>query len=271
MEVSEIELKDFLNLLKRVYGYDFSGYSQASLLRRVNRFLVNRDIPDFDEFCKALATNEHFFEEFLQELTVNVTEMFRDPYFFRALKEKVFTNLKTYPHIKIWDAGCSTGEELYSLAILLQEEKLYHKSRIYATDINQKVLYQAKEGIFPLSTMREYSENYFRAGGTYSLSDYYRAKYDHASFKSDLKKNIVFSAHNLATDTSFNEFNLVVCRNVLIYFKKELQDRVIGLFLESLPIFGYLALGNKESLVLSKYKDHFEVIDRTEKIYRRIK
>jgi chemotaxis protein methyltransferase CheR len=271
MVVDEIELSNFLNLINRAYGYDFSGYSQASLMRRINRFLLNREIHDFNEFSFMLAKDEIFFEEFLQELTVNVTEMFRDPTFFLALREKVFKNLKTYPHIKIWDAGCSTGEELYSLAILLEEEQIYNKSRIYATDINQKVLYQAREGIFSMSTMREYSENYFKAGGKNSLSDYYRGNYDRVMFNSDLKKNMVFSAHNLATDNSFNEFNLIVCRNVLIYFKKELQDRVINLFLRSLPIFGYLALGNKESLILSQYKDHFEVIDRTEKIYRRIK
>jgi chemotaxis protein methyltransferase CheR len=269
--VDELELGNFLNLINKTYGYDFSGYSQASLLRRINRFLINREIYDFSEFSNVLIEDESLFEEFLQELTVNVTEMFRDPSFFKALREQVINTLQTYPHIKIWDAGCSTGEELYSLAIMLSEEGIYNKSRIYATDINQKVLYQAREGIFSLSSMREYTENYFNAGGSRSLSDYYTARYDRVVFNSDLKRNIVFSAHNLATDTSFNEFNLIVCRNVLIYFKKELQDRVIKLFLESLPVFGYLALGNKESLVLSKYKDHFEIIDRTEKIYRRIK
>lgn len=270
----ELELKDLEPLLKTIqenYGYDFSGYATASLLRRTNRFLINKRISNIAELEYKVLNSEMFFEHFMQELTVNVTELFRDPSFFQAMRSLVLPGLKTFPHLKIWDAGCSTGEELYSLAIMLQEESLYRKSKIYATDINQKVLQQAREGIYPISLMRDYSNSYFAAGGKRSLSDYYTARYERAVFDESLKKNVVFSVHNLAADGSFNEFNLIVCRNVLIYFKKELQDRVIKLFLDSLCMFGYLALGSKESLLLSSYQDRFEVVDKKEKIYRRIK
>jgi chemotaxis protein methyltransferase CheR len=270
----ELELKDLEPLLTTIqskYGYDFSGYATASLLRRTNRFIINKHIKNMAELEYKVLNSDIFFENFLQELTVNVTELFRDPAFFKALHTDVVPGLKTFPHIKIWDAGCSTGEELYSLAIMLQEEELYRKTKLYATDINQKVLWQAKEGIYPIALMRDYTNSYFAAGGKKSLSDYYTARYERAVFDESLKKNVVFSVHNLAADGSFNEFNLIVCRNVLIYFKKELQDKVIKLFLDSLCMFGYLALGNKESLLLSAYQDCFEVVNRKEKIYRRIK
>jgi chemotaxis protein methyltransferase CheR len=270
MNIEEKDLEPLLKGIIEVYGYDFSGYSSASLLRRTTRFLTNKNISSISELERKIYSSEAFFEVFLQELTVNVTELYRDPSFYKALRKEVLPNLSTYPHIKIWDAGCSTGEELYSLAILLKEENMYQRCRFYATDINQKVLHQAREGVYPISLMKDYSSNYFTAGGKKSLSDYYIAKYERAVFDEALKQNVIFSAHNLASDKSFNEFNLIVCRNVLIYFKKELQDRVIELFLDSLVMFGYLALGNKESLLLSKHQDRFEVIDRKEKIYRRI-
>jgi chemotaxis protein methyltransferase CheR len=196
--------------------------------------------------------------------------MFRDPEFFRALKSQVFPNLQTYPYRKIWHAGCSTGEEVYSLSILLKESGMLDSSIIYATDINTKALSQAKEAIYPLKLMQDYTRNYIRSGGEASFSEYYTAHYDEAILSSTIKKNIVFSLHNLVNDGSFNEFNMIVCRNVLIYFNKELQDRVFGLFHDSLSPLGYLALGSRESLLFSKYQSYYKVVDKVNKIYRKI-
>jgi chemotaxis protein methyltransferase CheR len=268
--MTDLEVEELLKVINERYGYDFSGYSRASLSRRIARFMSLKDLQSARGLKKFLFNGEGYFELFLQEITVNVTEMFRDPSFYKALREKVVPQMMTYPHLKVWDAGCSSGEEVYSLAILLQEEKLYHKTRIYATDINQKMLLQAREGIYSLGLIKDYSKNYFQAGGKASLSEYYTAKYEGAKFNESLKQNMTFSAHNLATDNSFNEFNLIVCRNVLIYFQKELQEKVFELFCNSLVVFGYLALGNKETLSLSKFRDKFEVVDNKEKIYRKI-
>lgn len=261
----------FLNEIKIVYGYAFEQYSKASMYRRISRFMISKNIGTIDLLKEKVLEDKSFFEIFLLELTVNVTEMFRDPSFFKALRTKVMPYLKTYPNIRIWDAGCSTGEETYSLAILLKEENYLHKARIYATDINNKVLASAKEGIYALDVMKDYSRNYLSSGGKGSLSDYYHAKYNSAIFNEDLNKNFVFSVHNLAMDGSFNEFNLIVCRNVLIYFQKELQEKVLELFLQSLPVYGYMALGSKESIRFSRIEKYFEVIDAKEKIFRRIK
>ncbi|HEY8401625.1 MAG TPA: protein-glutamate O-methyltransferase CheR [Cytophagaceae bacterium] len=271
MDIGDDDIDHLLLKIKDQYGYDFTNYARASLLRRIIRFIRIHNLPDITELEKAVLNDENFFEVFVQELTVTVTEMFRDPSFYKAIREKVIPALGTYPHLRIWDAGCSTGEEVYSLSILLKEEELYDRSIIYATDINQKVLMQAKEGIYDLSQMQEYTTNYINAGGKRAFSDYYYAKYKRAIFDASLRKNVIFSAHNLATDSSFNEFNLIVCRNVLIYFNKELQRRVIELFLDSLTMFGYLALGAKETLALTGLANHFETVDKNEKIYRRIK
>lgn len=233
--------------------------------------MISKNIGTIDQLGEKVLEDKVFFGLFLMELTVNVTEMFRDPSFFKALRGKVMPYLKTYPNIRIWDAGCSTGEETYSLAILLKEENYLHKARIYATDINSRVLASAKEGIFALDVMKDYSRNYLSSGGKGSLSDYYHAKYNSAIFNEDLSKNFVFSVHNLAMDGSFNEFNLIVCRNVLIYFQKELQEKVLELFLQSLPVYGYLALGSKESIRFSRIEKYFEVVDAKERIFRRIK
>lgn len=271
LDLPDNEYFRLLNMIRNKYDYDFSKYSKASMLRRISRFIINKNIRDLGELNEKVFKDKSFFETFLQEITVNVTEMFRDPSFYLALRSKVVPYLKTYPSLKLWDAGCSTGEETYSLAILLKEETLFNKTRIYATDINQKVLNTAKDGIYPIAYMKDYSRNYLNAGGHGSLSDYYFANYNNAILNNELSRNLVFSIHNLAQDGSFNEFNLIVCRNVLIYFQKELQEKVLGLFLESLPMFGFLALGNKESIRFTKIQNHFEVIDDKEKIYRRIK
>jgi chemotaxis protein methyltransferase CheR len=210
-------------------------------------------------------------EKLLLDLSINVTAMFRDPGFYRAFREHVIPLLRTYPFIRLWHAGCATGEEVYSMAILLQEEGLYDRARIYATDINEVVLQRAKEGIFPLERMQEYTENYIAAGGKRAFSDYYLAKYGGALFDSSLTKNVVFSLHNLVTDHSFAEFNVILCRNVLIYFDKTLQAKVHGLFFNSLANFGVLALGSKESMRFSPYEERYEQLDGPEKIFRKVR
>ncbi|WP_210463344.1 CheR family methyltransferase [Rufibacter roseolus] len=251
------------------YGYDFSGYARASVYRRIRRFLGNKNLASIEELRKNLFQDSYFFENFLQEITVNVTEMFRDPTFFLALRENVMPILSTYPFIKIWDAGCSTGEELFSLAIILKEEGLLDRTKIYATDINQKVLKQAKEGIFPLANMAAYTTAYYAAGGKTEFSSYYTSNYGSAKFDASLVKNVVFYPHNLATDSSFNEFHLILCRNVLIYFNRTLQERVFGLFDESLVSLGYLALGKKETLAMSQINGNYTCVDKSNRIYRK--
>lgn len=263
------EVNTLIKEIYSTYGYDFSGYSQASFIRRVNRYLLNKKL-NLNELRIKIINNPNNFENFLQELTVNVTEMFRDPSFFLALREKIIPILSTYPYIKIWDAGCSTGEELYSLAIVLKEENLLEKTKIYATDLNQKVLLQAKEGIYPLNYISNYTQNYYLSGGKTSFSEYYSEKYGNVKFDNSLVKNVIFYPHNLATDGSFNEFHLIICRNVLIYFNKELQDKVFTLFYNSLARLGYLGLGKKETLALANIQTNFEIVDKSDKIYRKV-
>jgi len=268
INIKEEELEILLTDIKNKYGYNFKEYSETSLTRRINRvFIINR-IPSYAELHYRVLNDTDFFGNFLEAVTVNVTEMFRDPSFYVALKQKVFPQLATYPFIRIWHAGCSTGEEIYSMAILLKEYGLLHKCLLYATDINQEVLEKAQKGIFPLLAMKTYSENYIKTGGTQQFSDYYTANYGHAKFDTELTKRMVFSSHNLATDQSFNEFNLVVCRNVLIYFKRSLQNTVLGLFRKSLAPLGYLALGSKESIRFSEHDKCFVEIDKKNKIWR---
>jgi chemotaxis protein methyltransferase CheR len=197
--------------------------------------------------------------------------MFRDPGFYEVFRNEVVPLLRTYPFIRIWHAGCSTGEEVYSTAIVLEEEGLLERTRVYATDINDAVLQQARAGIFPLNRMQEYTENYIRAGGKRSFSEYYTAKYDGALFSPSLTRNVVFSQHNLVTDRSFSEFNIIFCRNVLIYFDRDLQNRVHSLFYDSLVMFGILALGSKESLRFSQYEPCYEKLHPREKLYRKIR
>jgi chemotaxis protein methyltransferase CheR len=215
--------------------------------------------------------DEGAMERLLQDLSVNVTAMFRDPKFFLAFRQRVVPALRTYPFIRIWHAGCSTGEEVYSMAILLMEEGIYDRCRIYATDINDVVLERATAGVFAIERMQEYTQDYQRAGGTQSFSDYYTAAYDHAIFSPELRRNVVFAQHNLVTDRSFSEFNVIVCRNVMIYFDRTLQDRVHRLFYDSLPVYGVLAVGSKESLRGTTLEDAYDVLDPREKIYRKVR
>src|SRR5690606_2011309 len=210
-----------------------------------------------------------YLQRFIEEITVNVTEMFRDPTFYKALREKVFPQLGTYPFIRIWLAGCSTGEEAYSIAILLKEANLYHKSLIYATDLNPGVLETAQKGIYAINQMRQYSENYILSGGREDFSSYYRANYEMVKFNADLREKMIFSTHNLVSDSSFNAFQLVVCRNVLIYFEKELQNKVLRLFDDSLDPLGFLALGAKETLRFSNLEKQYKQLD-SEKIWRKL-
>jgi len=261
------EFTDLLDAIRYVYGYDFTDYSEASVKRRINNFMTNRKIETIDMLGKVILKDERLFEEFIQDISVTVTEMFRDPAFYKSLRNNIIKRLATYPFIKIWIAGCATGEEVYSIAMLFKEEGLLNRTLIYATDINQKSLQIAKEGVYPLENMKQYTSNYQKAGGKMSFSEYYIAKYNSVLLDKSLKQNIVFAAHNLAIDKSFNEFQLIICRNVLIYFNQKLQNNVINLFYESLCPFGFLGLGNKESLLYADKKKHFQDVDRNEKIF----
>src|SRR5207249_2287811 len=241
--LEEIELALLLEGVFRRYGFDFREYAPASLRRRVWRRVHAEGLKTISGLTELLLHDSATMERLLLDLSINVTAMFRDPPFYVAFRKKIASLLRTYPYTRIWVAGCSTGEEVYSLAILLQEEGVYDRARIYATDINESVLDRARAGVFPLDKMREYTQNYIKGGGTRAFSEYYLAKYDGAQFQRSLVENVVFAQHNLVSDRSFNEFNVIVCRNVMIYFDRALQDRVHNLFYESLITFGMLALG----------------------------
>lgn len=269
--LERIEIELLLEGVFRHYGFDFRSYAYASLRRRVWKRIEAEGLPTVTALQERVLHDPEAMNQLLLDLSINVTAMFRDPAFYAALRTRVIPILRTYPFIRVWHAGCSTGEEVYSMAILLLEEGLYERARIYATDINEVVLQKAKSGIFPLNRMQEYTENYIRAGGTRSFSEYYTAMYDGALFSPALLKNVVFSQHNLVTDRSFSEFNLILCRNVLIYFDKALQERVHGLFYDSLAMFGILGLGSKESLKFSRYEECYEAVSQGDKIYRKAK
>lgn len=267
--MDNIELKVFLEAIFLKYGYDFRNYSTASIKRRIKQRQNLANLQNLAAMQHKVLHDKNFFHTLLLDLSVNVTEMFRDPSFYMALRKTVIPILKTYPFIKIWHAGCSTGEEVYSMAILLKEEGLLKKSLIYATDFNDVVLMKAREGIYPNEKIKEYTYSYQKAGGKKPFSDYYTSKYDAAIMDKSLKKNIVFSNHNLATDSVFGEMHLVICRNVLIYFDRELQDRAVGLFNESLIRSGILCLGSKESIRFSKHTGVFKELIAQEKIYQK--
>ncbi len=271
MDFDNNAFKELLDSIRFVYGYDFTDYAEASVKRRINNFMTVNNIAEIDQLGKMILKDEKMFEEFIQQISVTVTEMFRDPPFYKSIRENVVKRLATYPIIKVWIAGCATGEEVYSFAILLKEEGLLSRTLIYATDINQKSLQIAKEGMYPLENMKQYTANYQKAGGTRAFSEYYTAKYSSVLFDKSLKQNIVFAPHNLAVDKSFNEFQLVVCRNVLIYFNQKLQNHVINLFYDSLCPFGFFGMGNKESLLFSDNKPCFEDVDRKQKIFIKAK
>ena len=269
-DVEQIEIQLLLEGIFRHYGYDFRGYAPGSLKRRLWHRAIGEKVESISALQEKVLHDTDVMERLLLDLSINVTSMFRDPTFYLAFRTKVVPLMRTYPFVRIWNVGCSTGEETYSLAILLKEEELYEKTRIYATDINDSVVERARKGAFPLEKMRDYTENYIRAGGTEEFSSYYTAAGEVARFDPALGDHVVFAQHNLVTDAAFNVFNVIVCRNVMIYFGKALQDRVHELFHDSLETFGILALGHKESIRFSRYEDGYEAIDAGEKLYRKV-
>jgi len=266
---AEIELRLLIEAIYLKYSYDFRDYSGASLKRRVMHALRQFECKTISALQERVLHDPSAFMQLLQFLTIPVSEMFRDPGHFLAIRQEVVPLLKTYPSIKIWIAGCSTGEEVYSMAILLREEGLLDRTIIYATDINPSSLEKAKQGIFSLENIRAYTENYQKAGGQRAFSDYYTAAYDNAIFDKTLRENVTFADHSLATDSVFSETQLISCRNVLIYFNKKLQDRAFGLFHESLCHRGFLVLGSKETLDFSAYSNDFTALVKQERIYRK--
>jgi len=269
-ETEDVEIELLLEGLFRVHGFDFRDYSRASIKRRILELMRAERAATVSALQDKVLHDSACLDRFLLGLSVHATAMFRDPSFYSTFRKEVVPLLKTYPTVQIWIAGCSTGEEVYSLAILLREEGVYERCRIYATDISQTVLRKARDGIFPLAAMRDYTNNYHRAGGGQEFSDYYTAQYDNAIFSSSLRNNVVFSEHNLATDGSFNEFQVILCRNVMIYFNKDLQARVHNLLYESLSMFGVFGLGNKESLRFTPRADSYQHLNLNDKLYRKV-
>ena len=269
-ETEDVEIELLLEGLFRVHGFDFRDYSRASIKRRILELMRAETAATVSALQDKVLHDSACLDRFLLGLSVHATAMFRDPSFYSTFRKEVVPLLKTYPTVQIWIAGCSTGEEVYSLAILLREEGVYERCRIYATDISQTVLRKARDGIFPLAAMRDYTNNYHRAGGGQEFSDYYTAQYDNAIFSSSLRNNVVFSEHNLATDGSFNEFQVILCRNVMIYFNKDLQARVHKLLYESLSMFGVFGLGNKESLRFTPRADSYQHLNLNDKLYRKV-
>ncbi|MEY2571703.1 MAG: chemotaxis protein methyltransferase CheR [Acidimicrobiaceae bacterium] len=270
-DLERIEVQLLLEAIYQHYGFDFRGYALASLKRRLWRRAIGEKVETLSALQDRVLHDPAVMERLLLDLSINVTAMFRDPTFFRAFREKVVPLLRTYPFVRIWNAGCSTGEETYSLAILLLEAGVYDKTRIYATDINDHVLDLARSGRFPLERMRDYTANYLRAGGQDEFSRYYTVEGDEACFSPELTSRVVFANHNLVSDGPFNEFHVIVCRNVMIYFGKGLQDRVHALFYDSLETFGVLALGHKESIKFTPREQDFEELNPRERLYRKIR
>ena len=269
--LEDLEVELLLEAVHRQYGFDFRSYAMGSLRRRLRHRAREEGVRSLSGLLERILHDANCMERLLLDLSISVTSMFRDPAFFVAFREKIVPHLRTYPFLRVWNAGCSTGEETYSLAILLHEEGLLEKTRIYATDINQAVLERATSGVFPLDKMREYTQNYINAGGTRAFSEYYVTGYDGARFARFLCEPMVFAQHNLVSDGSFNEFHVIICRNVMIYFDKTLQDRVHELFHDSLVMFGVLGLGSKEAVRGTKYGERYDEIDAAQKLYRRVR
>jgi chemotaxis protein methyltransferase CheR len=265
----QIEAVLFLEAVHRTYGYDFRAYADPTLHRRLNQFRVRLGCSSFSEMQQKVLQDGSVLHRLISALTVPVSEMFRDPSFFRLLRQNVLPHLHTYPFLRVWVAGCSTGEELYSLAILFREQGLEDRTMFYATDINPAALQQAEAGMYPLERMALFTQNYQESGGTGSLSDYYTSLYGSAVFDRRLRAKTLFADHSLATDSAFAEVQLVICRNVLIYFERPLQDRAIGLFRDSLVRKGFLGLGSKETLYFSTHAPAFEEFAPPERIYRK--
>lgn len=268
-QIESVQIDLLLEGIHKIYGYDFRSYSMPSLKRRLKDLMYDLSITNYTELQHKIFYDPEVFYKFTNKVSVTVTEMFRDPNFFISLKEKVFPKLRTYPYFKIWHAGCATGEEVYSMAILLHELDLLDRAIIYATDINQNSLKIAKAGIYSKEKLNQYLENYNKVTGLNNFSNYYHEKYNAIKIRDFLKKRITFASHNLVTDNVFGEMNLILCRNVLIYFNNELQNRTLDLFCNSLGNFGYLCLGTKESLVSTSASKKFDKVCASEKIYRK--
>jgi len=269
MKTQQIEIQLLLEAMHLKYGFNFSGYSKDMLTRRIENKLSGSKLKSISEMIPKVLYEPDYFSSLIYDISITVTEMFRDPSVYLNLRQKVLPVLKTYPYINIWHAGCATGEEVYSMAIILKEEGLYDKAQIYATDINDVALKKAKEGIYPVSEISKYTRNYQKAGGARSFADYYHAKYDCAKIDKSLKKNITFANHNLVTDGVFAETHLILCRNVFIYFDKTLQEQVLRLFNNSLCRGGFLCLGNSESISFSEAEKDFVKFIKKEKIYQK--
>ncbi len=268
-KADDLELKLLLDAIYQRYHYDFRGYAMASLKRRLSQARDRFECRSYSHLQELVLHDETMLTKLLSYLTVQVSELFRDPDYFRAIRQDVVPYLRTYPSLKIWVAGCSSGEELYSLAILLREEGLEERSMLYGTDINREALRQAEVGIYPLDRLPLFTENHRRSGGKSSLSDYYTANYDAAVLDKSLRRKVLFADHSLVTDSVFAEVQLISCRNVLIYFDREFQDRAIGLFKEALTPNGFLGIGAKESLRFSRYSGAFADFVRGARIYQR--
>ncbi|MEE8326924.1 MAG: protein-glutamate O-methyltransferase CheR [candidate division NC10 bacterium] len=269
-EIEQVEIDLLLEAVYRRYGYDFRSYARASIERRTRQFLSGAGCKSVSEMIPRVLHDEEFFSRLVRYFSISVTEMFRDPPVYRAVREKVIPLLKTWPNFKIWHAGCATGEEVYSLAIVLKEEGIYDRATIYATDFNDESLERAREGIFKMEKMQEFTRNYQQVGGKASFAKYYHARYDAVTIDNSLKERITFANHNLATDSAFSEVHLIFCRNVLIYFNRELQNQALGLFTESLVHGGFLCLGTKEDLQFTNAKDRYEIMDDKARIYKKL-
>jgi len=267
--ILQLEMELLLEALVRQYGYDFRNYNKAHIKRRLIFRMQQLGLKSLSELQHQILHHSNILATILKDLSINVTEMYRDPSFYLSLRKEVIPLLRTYPYLRIWHAGCATGEEVYSFAILLKEEGLYERSQIYATDFNTEVLETAKKGIYPVSKIKEYTFNYQAAGGKNSFSDYYTARYDAVRFDPELRKNIVFANHNLVTDSVFAETHLIICRNVLIYFDRSLQNKVLNLFNDSLIMGGFLGLGSKENIMFSTVQDYFLILNPNEKIFQK--
>jgi len=269
-ELQEVEINVLLEGLYQMYGYDFRGYVRASLRRRIlNRMKAER-LPTITALLEKVLHEKGYLERLLNDLSIRMTEMYRDPSFFAAFRSQVVPILKDLPEIRIWHAGCATGEEVYSMAILMMEEGLAKKTKIYATDMNEKALYAAKEGAFPLKKMQQYTKNYLKAGGKKAFSEYYTTDHQYAYFNPSLEENLFFAQHNLVTDGSFNEFHVILCRNVMIYFDNELQQQVHHLIHSSLAEGGFVGFGSKESILFVPKSLKYEEFNSQEKIYRKL-
>lgn len=268
-DLLNIEIQLLLEAIFLRYGYDFRNYSKAHIKRRILHRLSISHLPNVTELQNKVLRDRDFFLGFLDDLSINVTEMFRDPDFYKSMRENIIPKLRTYAYFKIWIAGCATGEEVYSLAILLKEEGLLERCQVYATDFNRRVLEIAREGVYQKADIEQYDRNYALSGGKYKMSNYYQSMYGSVMFNKELSNRVVFADHNLVTDSVFADVNLIMCRNVMIYFEKNLQENVLNLFYESLVPSGILCLGTKESIKFTRVEKLFEVIDEKQKIYKK--